>query len=160
LLAFASVLGLVETLFMIPLPVPGMRLGLANIAVVIALATLGPSSALMVSLGRVLVVGLATGTLFGPTSAMSLAGALGAWTAMVALASLGGRFSCIGWSVGGSAANVIAQLLVASLLVGTPAPLALLPLSLSLSLPSGVGVGFAARALISRVSRPEVSFVG
>lgn len=159
LIALASVLGLVESLLIAPMPVPGMRLGLANIAVVIALAALGPSSALAVSLGRVFVVGLATGTLLGPTSAMSLAGALAAWLVMVGLSSAGRIFSCVGWSVGGSAANVIAQLVAASLLSGTVAPLVLLPLSLGLSLPSGVGVGLAARALVPRVSQPAVSFV-
>ena len=159
LLALASVLGLVETMLVAPLPVPGMRLGLANIAVVIALAVLGPSSALTVSLGRVLIVGLASGTLLGPASAMSLAGAVAAWAAMTVLHSFGDTFSCVGWSVGGSAANVVAQLVAASLLSGTPAPLALLPLSLALSLPSGMGVGLAARALVSRVSQPAVSFV-
>lgn len=159
LLALASVLGLVETLLIAPIPVPGVRLGLANIAVVIALAVLGPSSALLVSVGRVVIVGLATGTLFGPTSAMSLAGALAAWGVMVALWATGDAFSCVGWSVGGSAANVIAQLVVASLISGTTAPLALLPLSLGLSLPSGLGVGFAARTLVSRLSQPAVSFV-
>ena len=160
LLALACVLGLVESLLVVPLPVPGLRLGLANIAVVIALALLGPGSALFVSIGRVVIVGLATGTLFGPTSAMSFAGALAAWAAMAGLASCGRTFSCVGWSVGGSAANVIAQLLAASVLAGTLVPLALLPLSLGLSLPSGMGVGFAARTLLSRVCRPVVSFVG
>lgn len=160
LLALACVLGLVESLLVVPLPVPGLRLGLANIAVVIALALVGPSSALFVSIGRVVIVGLATGTLFGPVSAMSLAGALAAWAAMALLASRGQAFSCVGWSVGGSAANVIGQLFAASMLAGTLTPVVLLPLSLALSLPSGMGVGFAARALVSRVSRPVVSFVG
>jgi len=160
LLALACVLGLVESLLVVPLPVPGLRLGLANIAVVIAFALLGPKSALFVTVGKVVIVGLATGTLFGPVSAMSLTGALAAWAAMAVLASRGQTFSCVGWSVGGSAANVLGQLLAASALAGTLTPLVLLPVSLALSLPSGMGVGFAARALVSRVSRPVVSFVG
>jgi len=160
LLALASVLGLVETLMIPPLPVPGLRLGLANIAVVIAFAAVGPERALFVALGRVFVVGVATGSLLGPTSALSLAGASCAWLAMAAVHSRGEKFSCIGWSVAGSAANVVGQLLAAVALAGAAAPLVLLPLSLGLSLPSGLGVGFAARALLSRVSRPVVSFVG
>jgi len=160
LLALAAVLGLVETLMLPSLPVPGVRLGLANIAVVVALAVVGPAGAFFVAIGRVFIVGLATGALLGPTSALSLAGAAGAWAVMVAIRSRGDRFSCVGWSVAGSAAIVLAQLMMAVVLTGAAAPLVLLPLSLGLSLPSGIGVGFAARALLSRISRPVVSFVG
>ncbi len=160
LLALSAALGLVETLWLPALPVPGLRLGLANLAVVVALAVLGPAEALFVSLGRVLIVGLATGTLLGPVSVISAAGAIAAWTVMVALRSAGARFSVIGWSVGGASAHVAGQLACAAVLTSTPAVLFLAPLALALSLPSGLAIGFLARALLSRVSRLSVRFAG
>ncbi len=160
LLAMASSLGLVESLWLPALPLPGMRLGLANLAVILALVTLGPVEALGVSLGRVVVVGLATGTLFGPVTALSLAGACAAWVAMVLVRSRGPAFSVVGWSVAGSAASVVAQLVAAALMIATPAVLALTPLVLALSLPSGLAIGLVARLLVSRISRLSVSFVG
>lgn len=160
LLAVAASLGLAESLWLPALPVPGMRLGLANLAVIVALVVLGPAEALFVSLGRVVIVGLATGMLFGPISVLSAAGAAASWAVMVALRSRGGAFSVVGWSVAGSAASVLSQLVAAAFLTSTPSVLSLAPLALALSLPSGLAIGLVARLLISRIFRLSVSFVG
>jgi len=160
LLALGAVLGYVETLIAIPMPVPGAKLGLANIAVVIALAITDPFRAMIVSLGRVALVGLATGTLGGPTVALSLAGACAALVAMMFLRSRGSTFSVVGWAVAGAAAHSVAQIAAACLLVGSFAPLALAPLVLALSLPSGLAIGYSARLLISRIPQFTLSVAG
>jgi uncharacterized membrane protein len=59
--------------------------------------------------------------------------------------------SPIGWSVGGAAAHVTAQLLVASLLTGTVAPLLLAPVSLLLALGCGLVIGYSSRLLLARL---------
>lgn len=159
LLALAACLGLLESAILPPLPIPGMRLGLANLAVLVALVALGPASAVRVSLGRVLIVGLATGALVGPASLMSIAGALAAVTVMSALARFGGgRFSVVGLSLAGSAAHLAGQVLFACVLVGSGAPLALFPLSLAASVLSGLAIGYSARLLLSRIPSRYVSF--
>ena len=106
LVALGAILGLVEGAVIPPLPVPGVRIGLANIAVVLALALLGPGPALRVGVGRVLIVALAGGTLGGPAFAMALVGALAAWGVMAALARFAPGVSPLGWSVAGAAAHV------------------------------------------------------
>jgi len=159
LTAAASVLGYVETVMLPVMPVPGMRLGLANLAVLLALVLLGASGALIVSIARVLIVGLATGALFGPTSLLALAGAVVAWGAMLLAVRLGrGAFSPIGVSLAGSFAHVIAQLAVASLMVGALHPFALAPISLAAALGAGAAIGYSARLLLSRVPFTKVSF--
>ena len=160
LLALAAALGLAESMWLPAVPIPGLRLGLANLAVVIALVVLGPSEAILVSVGRVFVVGVATGTLLGPASVLSLAGAVASWMVMVALRSRGATFSVVGWSVGGSAANVIAQLGAAAFLVATPGVFLLAPVALGLSLLSGIAIGLTARLLISRISQVSLGFAG
>ncbi|MDY0087383.1 MAG: Gx transporter family protein [Coriobacteriia bacterium] len=160
LLALAAVIGYVEGTLVAPLPVPGLRLGLANVAVIIALARFGPRAAAFVSLGRVFLVALAAGTLAGPTFLLSLAGACASLVVMIALASAGPMFSVIGWSLAGSAVHVIAQLCVASLLAATSAPLALVPVALALSVPLGYAVGFLARLLLSRIPDWSLSAAG
>ncbi len=160
LLAVASVIGYVEAVMWPPLPVPGLKLGLANIAVIIALVSLGPARAAAVSFGRVLVVALASGTVGGPVFAMSLAGAAASLAVMVALRRFGPLFSVVGWAVAGSAVHCLAQLGVSAVFVGSTAPLALAPLSLGLSLPSGLVIGCTARLLISRIPRPVLSAAG
>lgn len=160
LLALAVVLGYIEAVVLPPLPVPGLRMGLANIAVVVALAAFGPRAAALVSLGRVVLVALAAGSLAGPTFALSLGGALMALAAMLAVHAAGQAFSVLGWSVAGSAAHVAAQLLIAALLVGSHAPLALMPVLLGLSVPVGLVVGHSARLLISRIPDTSLSTAG
>ncbi len=160
LICVASVIGYAEAVLWPPLPVPGLKLGLANIAVIVALVHLGPARAAAVSLGRVFVVALASGTLAGPVFAMSVAGAVASLAVMVVLQRFGPTFSVLGWAVAGSAAHCLAQLVVAALLVGTAAPLSLAPLSLALSLPSGLAIGYLARLLISRTPRPVLSAAG
>jgi heptaprenyl diphosphate synthase len=151
LIALGAMLGIVEGSVVPPLPVPGVRIGLANIAVVLALALLGPGPALQVGLGRVLIVALASGTLGGPTFAMAIFGALAAWGVMTALARVAPAVSPLGWSVAGAAAHVLVQLVVAAVLLGTVAPMLMAPLSLALALACGLAVGYSARLLLSRL---------
>jgi len=159
LTAMAAVLGYAEAVLLPTMPLPGLRLGIANIAVVLALMLVGASGALIVSLTRVLIVGLATGALLGPTSLLSLAGAIAAWAAMVLLSRFGGQaFSVIGWSLAGSTAHVLAQLAAASMLVGALHPFALAPLSLASAICAGTVIGYSARLLLSRVPFLKVSF--
>lgn len=160
LLAVAAVIGYLESVVVPPLPVPGLRLGLANVVVVFTLATLGARAAAFVSIGRVFVIGLAAATLGGPSFALSLAGALASLLVMTALAAAGDRFSVIGWSIAGSAAHVSAQLVVASALIGSSAPLALAPLALAASIPLGLAVGYTTRLLISRIPDLALSAAG
>ncbi len=160
LLALAVVLGYLEAVLVPPLPVPGVKLGLANLAVIVALVRVGAARAAFVSLGRVLLVSLAVGTLGGPAFLLSLGGALAAFVVMWALSLRATSFSPVGWSVAGAAAHVTAQLFVAAALAGSPAPLALLPLSLAASLPFGLALGFLARTVLSRLPELSLSVAG
>jgi len=117
----------------------------------------GRGAALRVTLLRVLVVALATGSLGGPAFAMALAGALCSWAVMAWLSSLR-SLSVIGWSVGGAAAHVAAQLAVASLLTGTAVPLLLAPFSLLLALGCGLVIGHSSHLLLSRLPLVSAEF--
>ena len=160
LLALATVLGYVEAVLMPSLVVPGLKLGLANVAVVVALATLGPWRAAFVSLGRVLLVGLATGTLGGPTTVLALTGAVTAWAAMAVMAREKATFSVIGWSLAGACAHAVGQLFAAVVVTGSAAPIMLMPWALALSLVTGALVGLLAHLLISRVPALEPVYAG
>jgi heptaprenyl diphosphate synthase len=151
LVAVGAVLGLLESAVLPPLPVPGVRLGVANVATVLALALLGARPALWAGVLRVLAVGLAAGSLGGPATLLALSGALAAWGAMALLARFGGFFSVIGWSVAGASAHVAGQLAAACLVTGSPAPLLFAPLSLGLALVCGLVVGYSTRLLLSRL---------
>lgn len=151
LLAVACVLGLVEAA--LPgLPfAPWLRFGLANIAVVIALALFSGRVAAVVSIGRVGIVGLATGTLLGPTSVLAAAGAMASLAAMWVIARHVPGASPVSWSAAGSAAHVLAQFLVASVLLGSGSLLVLAPPSVLVALVLGALVGYLALIAVSRL---------
>lgn len=148
LVALACVLGIVES--WLPAPVPGARLGLANVAVLVALVRYGWARAARVGMCKVLLVGLATGSIGGPAFVLSAAGTAASLIAMGALVRCG-RFSVSGASVGGSFAHVAAQLLVASAVASSSAVALLATPALLASIPLGMLTGAAASALISRL---------
>jgi heptaprenyl diphosphate synthase len=128
-----------------------VRFGLANIAVLVALAVLGEKSALAVSVLRVGIVGLATGTLFGPVSVLAVSGALASWAAMVLAFRSSARFTFVGISIAGASAHVTAQFVAAAFLSGTTGVLAFAAIPIIASLLFGIATGFAARYIISRL---------
>lgn len=151
LLAVACVLGLVESwLPGMPLT-PWLRLGLANIPVVVALAMGAPRMAASVSVGRLVIVGLASGSLATPASAMAAAGALASLLVMWALSRRAVRLTPVGWSAAGSAAHVVAQFIAAGAILGTWSVLRLAPPSVLVALFLGAVIGTLARIVVSRV---------
>lgn len=151
LLAVASILGLVEAALPGLLFVPWLKLGLANIAVVVALAVSGGRTAAAVSLGRVAIVGFAAGTLGSPAFVIGAAGAVVSLAVMWALSRAGGLFSPVGWSAAGSVSHVLAQFAAAAWLLGTWSVVALAPVSVLVALPLGALTGFLAQVVVSRL---------
>lgn len=151
LLAAATVLGYVEAVLLPTTAVPGFKLGLANLAVLVAFVTVGSARALFVSLGRVLLVALATGTLGGPTMLLAISGALASWVVMSLIVHQGDTFSIVGCSMAGGCAHAAGQIFAAVIVTASPAPIMLLPLALSLSLVAGTVIGMVAHLLLSRI---------
>jgi heptaprenyl diphosphate synthase len=115
LAALAIILGYLETF--VPIPIPGVKLGLANIAVLIALGQHDARGAFGIAVIKV----LASGLLFGSPVMMaySATGTLLAFVVMAPLAPLP-TMHIVMVSVVGALAHEIGQLLVAMLLLGTP----------------------------------------
>ncbi len=74
--AIAGVLHAVESWLPLPVPVPGAKLGLANIVSLLAICIYGWRDALLVAVLRVVLGTLLTGTFLGPAFAMGMTGAL------------------------------------------------------------------------------------
>jgi heptaprenyl diphosphate synthase len=149
LAAVALVLSYLEFLVPLPLPVPGIKLGLANIAVIIAIYLLGGRCGAIVAVLKVLLSGL----LFSGVGAMlySAAGTLLALAAMIPMVRCG-RFGTVGVSVGGAAAHVTGQMAVAALAVATPQLLlTYLPILLLTSIPTGALTGYIAHLILNRL---------
>lgn len=146
LTAMALALSYLENLFPLTLaiPIPGVKLGLANIVTVFALYALGPGQALLILLARCLLGALFAGNM--NALIFSLLGALSAMGTMTGLSRLRG-LSLYGVSLGGAAAHNCGQIAAAVLTLGSAAPLYYLPVLLAVSLLTGGLTGLAAACL-------------
>lgn len=118
LCACALVLSYLETMIPLPVAVPGIKLGLANVAVVVALYTLDVKSAAAVALVKV----FASGFLFGSPMMLvySLGGTVLAFIGMVALAAVSG-VGLVPVSMLAAVLHNVGQLGVAAMALQTPA---------------------------------------
>ena len=100
----------------IPMPLPGIKPGLANIVTLIVLARYGWAAAAWVSGLRVIAGGLLLGQLFSPGFFLSLAGALSSLGILALAVRLPVRFfGPVSWSLLAAFAHLAGQLLLARL---------------------------------------------
>ena len=142
LAALALVLGYVETFIPLPVPVPGIKLGLGNIAILVALKSLDVKSAAIVALVKV----LAAGFLFGNPVMMlySAGGTVLAFAAMAALTRVR-SLSVVLVAIAGAILHNAGQLAVASVILGTPLVWATAPVLVIAACATGALSGVAAR---------------
>lgn len=130
---------------LVPRPLPWMKLGLGNVAVVLALLAYGPAAALAVTLIKLVAGSLVTGGFAGPAFAIGGGAGLASWGAMALVRRCTGRlFSPVGLSIIGAAVHQTAQLGVAWLYLRQAGLFSLLPLSLAGALCSGALIGLLA----------------
>ena len=147
LTAGAIVIAILES-FIPSVGIPGVKLGLANIVVLIILYELGIVEAIVVNLLRVLVVGLVRGTFLSMGFLMSLTGAVLSLGIMILFYLLIKKFSIIGVSVIGSIFHVTGQILIAMLFLGTAYIFLYLPIIAISAIITGVFVGIVAKLII------------
>lgn len=132
-------------------PVPGMKLGLANIVTVYAMFALGPADALLILLSRILL-----GTLFagGMTLPYSLAGGVLCYLSMLALRHF--LTSKQLWVCGaiGAVFHNLGQLGAAILIARTPRLLYYFPILTLSGILAGAWTGFCAQLLLNRMGKP------
>jgi heptaprenyl diphosphate synthase len=149
LVALAFILSYIESLIPFPL-MPGMKLGLANLVVIIALYGMGWKEALVLSLIRIILVGFTFGNL--STMLYSLAGGLLSWLMMV-LAKKSKWFSMVGVSIIGGISHNIGQIIVAILTVSNVYLVTYLPLLLITGAITGTLIGFLGALILKRIKR-------
>ncbi len=132
------------------IPIPGIKLGLANIVTVFALYALGPAQAVLILLARCTLGALFAGNM--NALLFSLMGGLAAMGMMILLSRVRG-LSVYGVSIGGAAAHNCGQVAAAVLSLGNTAPLYYLPVLLGVSLLTGAFTGLVAACLFRALDR-------
>ena len=146
--ALAMILSFVESQIPAFVPIPGVKIGLANIVVVFALYKLGWKEALGISLLRVFLVSV----LFGHAASFfySFAGAVFSFCGM-ALLKKTGLFSHIAVSVAGGVLHNAGQILMACILLETNIITYYLPVLILSGTLAGVVIGLLASVMVSRI---------
>ena len=156
LTALALGLGVMESLIPVTaaIPLPGVKLGLANIVTVFALYQLGAGPALCILTARCLL-----GSLFAGNASALLFSLLGGFAAMLTMIALKRcrRLSIFGVSIGGAAAHNVGQIGAAILTLGDTAVIGYLPLLLGVSLITGSLTGFIAALLFRAMKNVHLS---
>lgn len=148
LTAIALTIFMVEAQIPSPVPLPGVKLGLANIVTVFAVFAMGPKEAAMILFVRVFLGAVFSGN-FG-TILYSAAGGLLAILTTIGLRKVltvkqlwvAGSLSAIAHSVG--------QMAVAVAVTGTPGLLVYLPMMIVCSVIAGLFTGLCAQFLLNR----------
>jgi len=147
LITFAVVIHTVEAAMPLPMPVPGVRIGLANIITLLTLILFGLRSGLMVAVIRSVLGSMFVGGLFGFGFWLSITAGIISCLAMafVLIFQKKGLVSLISVSVVGAAAHNVTQLAMASVIIASfELLMGYFPFLLLLSIPTGIFTGFAA----------------
>ncbi len=148
LVAAAAVLHIVESWMPVPLPVPGAKLGLANVVTLAVVLHFGLREALVVSAMRALLGSLLGGTFMTLGFFLSMSGGLASALMMGILRRVAGeRVSATGLSLAGAVTHNVTQLLVAVLLVSHAGLFVYLPFLLFVAVPTGYFVGLVGNLL-------------
>ena len=145
--SLALILSYVELLIPINFGIPGMKLGLANLLVVILLYKGCPRDALLLSVIRILLSGLIFGNMF--SIFYSLGGGLLSLAVMVFLKKTG-QFTVAGISIGGGSSHNVGQLLVAMFVVQTYQVGYYLPVLLIAGVITGAVIGILSAEVLKR----------
>lgn len=146
--AVAMILSFIESRIPAFVAIPGVKVGLANIAVIFALYKMGWREAMAVSLVRVALVALLFGSVV--SFAYSIAGAVLSLSLMILLRKTG-VFTEIAVSVVGGITHNIGQIFVAFLLLESDVVFYYLPFLLISGIIAGIAVGAASALLIKRI---------
>lgn len=149
MIALAFIFSYIESLLPV-VGIPGVKLGLANLVVLVTLYLLRPRDALAISCLRILLVGFTFGSL--ASMVYSLAGGLVSLGVMM-LCRRTEKFSVLGVSVAGGVCHNLAQLAVAAAVLRTPQIVWYLPILLLSGVLTGALIGIVARLCLPKLRR-------
>ncbi|MGM9524998.1 MAG: Gx transporter family protein [Peptococcaceae bacterium] len=154
LTTLALIIFVLESFIPAPVPVPGIKLGLANIITLYALWTLRPGEALAILITRIVLGSIFTGQLM--SLLYSLGGGLLCFVLTLAARRILSSRQIWVSSILGAMAHNVGQILVAIVLTSTPGVAVYLPLLLISAIITGAFTGFAAQQLYHHMQRLQL----
>ena len=148
LIALAMVLAYIESMFQISAMVPGMKLGLTNIVVMVALYKIDEKEAIIINIVRILLVGFTFGNMF--SLAYSMAGGILSGAVMIAMKKMT-KASIVTVSLLGGIFHNVGQIIVAMIVLQTHSLLYYLLVLWITGIVSGIVVGLLSAQIVKRL---------
>lgn len=148
--ALALIFSYVEAIIPFSVGIPGVKLGIANLVILIALYEMNLKYAFTINVVRILVAGLLFNGFFG--AIYSLAGGLLSLFVMWLLKKTG-LFSMVGVSMAGGVAHNMGQLLIAAAIVSNLKMFLYFPILMFSGIISGILMGIVAYVIDSKVPK-------
>ena len=152
--ALALIFSYIEVLIPFNFGIPGIKLGIANLVIIVALYYLGTRYALLINIIRILIGGLLFSGVFGML--YSMAGALLSMLVMV-LVKKCGLFSVTGVSMAGGVAHNLGQLLVAAFIVSNIKVFVYFPVLLFSGMICGTVIGCLSYLILRKLPDRSIS---
>lgn len=152
-LALALICSYIESLIPFYFGIPGVKLGLTNVVVILMLYDMDAKSAFTVSVLRILLAGLLFGNMF--SILYSLAGGMLSFLCMVLLKRTG-RFKIISISAAGGVTHNLGQIIVAAAVVENMNLFYYYPILLTAGVVTGILIGVAAQEILLRLPADKI----
>lgn len=149
MVALAFTFSYLESLIPFNFGIPGVKLGLANLVVVVALYTMKPAEAFSIAVIRIFLAGLTFGNAY--SIAYSLCGGILSFAVMLLLKRT--KLSMVGVSMMGGISHNIGQIIVAAIVMETARIAYYLPVLLVAGLATGLLLGVVSSLIVSRVEK-------
>lgn len=153
MVALAFTFSYFESLIPLDFIAPGVKLGLANLVVVIALYLMKPSEAFAIAIIRIFLAGLTFGNVY--SIAYSLCGGVLSFTVMYLVKKT--KLSVIGVSMLGGICHNIGQIIVAAIVMGTSRIAYYLPVLLVAGLVTGLLLGVISKLVIEKFEKIKLN---
>ena len=150
LLALSMILSYIESILPFSIGIPGVKLGLPNLVIVLLLYLYGGREALTVNILRIILTGFLFSNLYAIFYA--LAGALFSFCLMLLMRKRK-CFSIVGVSIGGGVFHNLGQMLIAVFVVETYAPIFYLPFLMIAGAVTGFLIGIISSRVLSSSKR-------
>lgn len=147
--ALALLFSYIESLIPFHIGIPGVKLGLANLIIVVVLYKTEYKQAYLLSVTRVILAGFLFGNLF--SILYSLAGGLLSLSMMI-LAKRKDGYSVIGVSVIGGVFHNVGQILMAMLVTESWKLIYYLPVLLLFGVLTGIAIGVVSKEMLNRLA--------
>lgn len=148
--ALALIFSYIEAIIPFNIGIPGIKLGIANLVILVSLYMLGLGYTLAIDVIRILVAGLLFNGVFG--AVYSLAGGLLSLVVMYLLKKTG-LFSVVGISMAGGVAHNLGQLLAAAFIVSTIKIFLYFPVLMFSGIVSGILIGIVTYLILKKLPK-------